>query len=174
MVVALALVPVTAAHANVNDDATWTLGDCQWQQPGTVDVTQTVVLNASNGFTTTFGGSTNVWWGDAFEITVTGTINDGGWPTSSNWSANGSSSLAPSGGYWPVPGAPKYSLVGIWNSNGSGFFIGAGRGCWSTRDVNIGPTNTQTFLWLRMNDEALNDNSGSWTVSIRQWFRQGT
>jgi hypothetical protein len=174
MTAALALVPAAAAHADLNDDANWTLGDCQWQEPGTVDVTQTVVLNASNGFTATFGSPTNIWWGDAFEITATGTINDGGWPTSGNWDANGSTGLAPSGGYWPVAGVRKYSLAGIWNSNGRGFFIGAGRGCWSTRDVNIGPTSTQTFLFLTMNDEERVNNSGSWTVRIRQWFREGT
>lgn len=166
MLLAVGILTVpSAAHA----DSVSALHNCNFNVTPSVD--QTITLNTSNVYWSLFGYPSNVWTGDAIRVTATGTVNDGGWPTSTNWGPNGAGwgNLAPSGGTWPAAGLPKYSLVGSWNSNGHNFFLGADTGCVNTENVGIG-ANQKTFLWFFMNDENRGDNSGTWTVRIRQWF----
>lgn len=100
--------------------------------------------------------------GDVYRIDGTGSIKIGEWPWDPSYGAAGMGwgNLADSS--YPLPGAPRYSLIGTFNANGQKGYLGPG-GC--LRYDGSSPT----FLWLQMNDPYRIDNSGSWRLVIHQF-----
>jgi hypothetical protein len=101
--------------------------------------------------------------GDVYRVSyLTGTINDGGWPTSTNWTAAGAGwgQLAPSGGFWPAPGVPKYGLIAAWRGLPGYYWLGANSLCIQV----TGGNDAVADFW--MNDESTGDNYGYWSLAL--------
>jgi hypothetical protein len=101
--------------------------------------------------------------GDVYRIDGTGSIKIGSWPWDGSYDTAGAGwgNLADND-YYPAPGTPKYSLVGKFNANGQGGYLGPGA---SFRYDGSAPT----FIWLHINDSYTLDNSGSWSLVIHQF-----
>ncbi|HET9257216.1 MAG TPA: hypothetical protein VFO16_18735 [Pseudonocardiaceae bacterium] len=103
--------------------------------------------------------------GDVYRVTVTGKIKVGGWPWDPSYTAEGAgwSNRAPSDGYWPQPGLPKYGLIASWVGLPNWYWLGASSLCiqWT------GSTNEQALM--EMNDENPVDNSGTWIITFHQY-----
>jgi len=110
-----------------------------------------------------YGCPTLVRPGDVYRIDGTGSIKIGSWPWDPSYGTAGAGwgNQADNGSY-PVPGAPKYSLVGIFNANGEKGYLGPGSCFQYHGSVPI-------FLWLYNNDSNRSDNSGSWRLVIHQF-----
>jgi hypothetical protein len=99
------------------------------------------------------------------------TVNYGGWWIFNvgTWGPAGKvDDLAPDNGWWLVPGAPKYSLVGFTLASGGAdkFYVGNDSGC----RAYLGPPGSADTLglnlWFSVNDDDPWDNTGSYTVTI--------
>jgi hypothetical protein len=136
------------------------LRDCQAGAWGTSAGPITLAGNSA------FAGSVlgDVRPNDVFRVDwISGQVKIGEWPWDPWYGTSGAGwgNLADNS-YYPVPGVPKYSLVGKYNANAQGGYLGPGA-CFQYRG------NTSTFLWLMMNDSYPVDNSGSWTLVLHQF-----
>jgi len=133
---------------------------CATGQPP--DQTQTVFLNRDNYFSNSAFFPDGIWKGDTVRILADGLVNDGGWPSSSNWTPAGKNEPADSN--YPRPDVNKYSLIGKLRDDFAYNFIGTQSPCTtSTMDA-------KQFLQLTMNDHNIGDNSGSWKVTVQLWW----
>jgi hypothetical protein len=101
---------------------------------------------------------------DVFRVDwVGGQVKIGEWPWDPSYGTPGAGwgNLADDR-FYPVWGVPKYSLVGVYNLNAQGGYLGPGA-CFQYRG------STSTFLWLQMNDSYSVDNSGSWNLILHQF-----
>lgn len=101
--------------------------------------------------------------GDVYRIEGTGFIKIGKWPWDGSYGTAGAGwgNLADNI-YYPMRGAPKYSLVGTFNANNQKGYLGPGA-C-----VRYNGS-TPTFLWFQINDSNPLDNSGSWRLVIHRF-----
>lgn len=124
--------------------------------------TQTMFLTRDNLFTDQAFFPEGIWQGDTFRIFADGLINDGGWPSSTNWPPVGKAEAADSN--YPMPGANKYSLVAKLRDSAGYSFIGSQSSCTTSN------FSARQHLKLTMNDHNLGDNSGSWRVTVQLWW----
>jgi hypothetical protein len=89
--------------------------------------TQTVFLNRDNYFSNSAFFPDGIWKGDTVKVFADGLVNDGGWPSSSNWTPAGKNEPADSD--YPRPGVNKYSLIGKLRDDFAYNFIGAQSPC---------------------------------------------
>jgi hypothetical protein len=109
--------------------------------------------------------------GDRIRVTATGSIATGGW--SGSHDAGGAPEPAPAGVQpwpwpylsWPAPGHNKYAIYGSWGHDGNKFRVGADSGCVRYERRGNGPDQ----ISLGINDENLDDNTGTFQVRVEVW-----
>lgn len=101
--------------------------------------------------------------GDVYRIDGTGSIKIGDWPWDGSYGTAGAGWGNPAdNNNYPLPGAPKYSLVGKFQANEQWGYLGPGA-CFQYNG------SAPTYLWLHINDDYPVDNSGSWSLTIHQF-----
>jgi hypothetical protein len=112
--------------------------------------------------------------GDAFRVTATGTIDFGGDPASipfglwrrGTWGPQGNvDDRAPDD--WPLPGAPKYSLIGGFNQSQSYFLLGTMGKCQVARSEPS--PSIPGYLKLGTNDKWSQQQTGAWSVKVFEY-----
>jgi hypothetical protein len=113
-----------------------------------------------------------IWIGDVIRISAQGTIHAGGFlGLAGAHSPDGTLETAPDW-RWPLPGAPKFSLVARFNDTTQApVFVGRGPRCFQWLGTNDHRSlHDATFLWLTFNDDWPSDNSQFFDIAVDSFW----
>lgn len=167
MRIGIMVVAVAAATIGVVTPAGAAPGDARWACSVDSDTGWTMISSTSftvDGRTATQQvGVHDLQPGDILRITATGSVHNG--TIVGQWRGpNGSLNDPAPDSWWLAPGLNKFSLYGRWGRNGFTFPAGADSGC-ITYSQTVG--NGSDTVYVGVNDDLLEDNSGSFQVRAR-------
>jgi hypothetical protein len=105
--------------------------------------------------------------GSVIRVTATGQVHNGSW--FGQWRGpDGSPDDPAPDASWPAPGVNKFALYGRWMRSGSWFRAGRDSGCLDYTSA-WSQGNGASDLAVGVNDDVLDDNDGSFQVTVRVW-----
>jgi len=161
-------VVASAACSPAQDEAARRAAAFRCANGGPADVTRTLAV----GRATQLDDNFNV--GDAYRVEAnpSGTISFGVGQSvfegdRGSWGPDGKrSDLAPDGSSFPLPGQPKFALIGVFNQTPSHWFL---LGSHSTCQVAVqapSPPNFPGSVIFKANDDFSVSERGTWTVTV--------
>lgn len=105
--------------------------------------------------------------GSVIRITASGSVHNGSW--FGQWRGPDGSLGDPGGtAFWPASRVNKFALYGKWMRTGETFHAGSDSGCLDYTGV-WRRGNHVDDLAVGVNDDVMDDNSGSFRVTVRVW-----